>query len=88
MQLLADDVVIIAAGQLIRQGPVDEVLGSMAAAAQVRVRTPQPDELTAALAGVNAGGHPAAGRRAAGHRRGRRRRSGTPPSPPASSCTS
>ena len=41
MQLLADDVVIIAAGQLIRQGPVDEVLGSMAGMAQVRVRTPQ-----------------------------------------------
>ena len=29
MQQLADDVVIIAAGKLIRQGPVDEVLGSM-----------------------------------------------------------
>jgi ABC-2 type transport system ATP-binding protein len=49
MQQLADDVVIIAAGKLIRQGPVDEVLGSMTGAVQVRVRTPQPDQLTAAL---------------------------------------
>ena len=49
MQQLADDVVIIAAGQLIRQGPVDEVLGSMTGLSQVRVRTPQPAELAAAL---------------------------------------
>ncbi|GAA3340148.1 ATP-binding cassette domain-containing protein [Amorphoplanes nipponensis] len=49
MQQLADDVVIIAAGRLIRQGPVDEVLGSMAGTAHVRVRTPQVAELTAAL---------------------------------------
>ncbi|MEH0846202.1 ABC transporter ATP-binding protein [Micromonospora sp. CPCC 205711] len=49
MQLLADDVVIIAAGQLVRQGPVDQVIGSMASGAQVRVRTPQAEELTAAL---------------------------------------
>ena len=53
MQLLADDVVILAAGRLIRQGPVDEVLGSMGAG-QVRVRTPQPDQLTAALDPLNA----------------------------------
>ena len=43
MQQLADDVVIVAAGQLIRQGPVDEVLGSMAGRRQVRVRTPQAE---------------------------------------------
>ncbi|MET8264244.1 ABC transporter ATP-binding protein [Micromonospora arida] len=49
MQLLADDVVIIAAGQLVRQGPVDQVLGSMAQGARVRVRTPQAEVLTAAL---------------------------------------
>jgi ABC-2 type transport system ATP-binding protein len=42
MQQLADDVVIVAAGRLIRQGPVEEVLGSMGAAVQVRVRTPEP----------------------------------------------
>ncbi|MBX7265398.1 ATP-binding cassette domain-containing protein [Micromonospora sp. Llam7] len=51
MQLLADDVVIIAAGQLVRQGPVDQVIGSMAQGVRVRVRTPQADALTAALAG-------------------------------------
>jgi ABC-2 type transport system ATP-binding protein len=50
MQQLADDVVIIAAGRLIRQGPVDEVLGSMAGVSQVRVRTPQAAQLAAALA--------------------------------------
>ncbi|GIE93991.1 ABC transporter ATP-binding protein [Paractinoplanes rishiriensis] len=53
MQLLADDVVILAAGKLIQQGTVDDVLGSMNAA-QVRVRTPQPAELTAALDKLNA----------------------------------
>ncbi|MFG2101897.1 ABC transporter ATP-binding protein [Micromonospora echinaurantiaca] len=49
MQLLADDVVIIAAGQLVRQGPVDQVIGSMAQGIRVRVRTPQAEALTAAL---------------------------------------
>ena len=54
MQQLADDVVILAAGRLVRQGPVNEVLGSMAGLAQTRVRTPQADELTAALTKVEA----------------------------------
>ncbi len=54
MQQLADDVVIIAAGRLIRQGPVGEVLGSMAGATHVRVRTPQAEALTAALSAHNA----------------------------------
>nr|BFE68113.1 hypothetical protein GCM10020092_014140 [Actinoplanes digitatis] len=54
MQQLADDVVIIAAGKLIRQGPVGEVLGSMAGGSQVRVRTPQPAVLAAALAAEQA----------------------------------
>ena len=49
MQLLADDVVIIAAGKLIRQGTVSEVLGSMTTTAHVRVRTPQGDALGEAL---------------------------------------
>ncbi|MFY1596245.1 ABC transporter ATP-binding protein [Micromonospora sp. WMMD737] len=49
MQLLADDVVIIAAGQLVRQGTVEQVIGSMAQGVRVRVRTPQADALTAAL---------------------------------------
>ena len=50
MQLLADDVVIIAAGRLVRQGPVAEVLGSMTQGPRIRVRTPQVEELTKALA--------------------------------------
>ncbi|MFE9688239.1 ABC transporter ATP-binding protein [Micromonospora sp. NPDC005806] len=61
MQLLADDVVIIAAGKLVRQGPVDQVIGSMTHGTRVRVRTPQAEELTAALreqsATVDADGH-------------------------------
>ncbi|GID25484.1 ABC transporter ATP-binding protein [Paractinoplanes brasiliensis] len=59
MQLLADDVVIVAAGKLIRQGPVDEVLGDMAGGTQVRVRTPQAEQLTAALSELNATVNPA-----------------------------
>jgi ABC-2 type transport system ATP-binding protein len=51
IQLLADDVVIIAAGQLIRQGTMAEVLASMSDAQQVRVRTPQADALATAIAG-------------------------------------
>ncbi|WFF06899.1 ABC transporter ATP-binding protein [Micromonospora sp. WMMD1076] len=49
MQLLADDVVIIAAGKLVRQGPVDQVMASMTHDVRVRVRTPQADDLAAAL---------------------------------------
>ncbi|MEU4568091.1 ABC transporter ATP-binding protein [Micromonospora sp. NPDC023956] len=54
MQLLADDVVIIAAGRLVRQGPVQEVLGSMTQGARVRVRTPQAEALVTALAALSA----------------------------------
>ncbi|GGQ39437.1 ABC transporter ATP-binding protein [Couchioplanes azureus] len=54
MQQLADDVVIIAAGRLVRQGPVDEVLGSMAGLTQVRVRTPRAADLAAALSAQQA----------------------------------
>jgi ABC-2 type transport system ATP-binding protein len=53
MQLLADDVVIIAAGKLIRQGPVAEVMGSMTHGAQIRVRTPDAEKLTTALGQQN-----------------------------------
>jgi ABC-2 type transport system ATP-binding protein len=53
MQQLADDVVIVAAGKLVRQGPVDEVLGSMGAA-RVQARTPEPEKLTAALSEIGA----------------------------------
>ncbi|SIR63544.1 ABC transporter ATP-binding protein [Micromonospora avicenniae] len=54
MQLLADDVVIIAAGHLVRQGPVDQVIGSMTQGVRVRVRTPQAEALVAALKSQNA----------------------------------
>jgi ABC-2 type transport system ATP-binding protein len=51
MELMADDVVIIAAGRLVRQGPVAEVLAGVTGAPRVRVRTPRPDDLVAALGG-------------------------------------
>src|SRR5688500_974869 len=49
MELLADDLVIIAAGKLVTQGPVEKIVGGMSTVAQVRVRTPKPDELLAEL---------------------------------------
>jgi ABC-2 type transport system ATP-binding protein len=51
VQQLADDVVIIAAGRLVRQGAVAELTGQLAAN-RVRVRTPHPDRLLAALNGA------------------------------------
>ncbi|MBV1855155.1 ABC transporter ATP-binding protein [Catellatospora tritici] len=48
MELLADDVVIIAAGKLVRQGPMAEVIDS-AGGAQMLVRTPRPEALIAEL---------------------------------------
>jgi ABC-2 type transport system ATP-binding protein len=45
MQALADDVVIVAAGQLVRQGTVADVTG----AGLVRATTPEPDKLATAL---------------------------------------
>lgn len=54
MQLLADDLVIIAAGKLVRQGTVNQVMDSMAHSAEVRVRTPQVEELTTALTALKA----------------------------------
>jgi ABC-2 type transport system ATP-binding protein len=52
MEQLADDVIIIAAGKLIAQGKVDEILNQTTTAAVVRVRTPQADALTAELSRV------------------------------------
>jgi len=49
MELLADDIIIIAAGQLVRQGTVTEVVDSMAHQGTVRVRTPNPEALTTAV---------------------------------------
>jgi ABC-2 type transport system ATP-binding protein len=49
MELLADDVVIIAAGRLVRQGTVEDVIGTMSTDARVRVRTPGAEALTTEL---------------------------------------
>jgi len=49
MELMADDIVIIAAGKLIKQGPVGTVVDSMAHSTRVKVRTPEPDKLIAEL---------------------------------------
>lgn len=48
MEILADDLVIIANGKLVRQGAVADIIDSVGAA-QLRVRTPKPDELITAL---------------------------------------
>ena len=50
MQQLADDVVIVAAGRLILNGSIDEVLASAGSDSRIRVRTPQAAGLRAALA--------------------------------------
>jgi ABC-2 type transport system ATP-binding protein len=52
MELLADNLVIIAAGQLVAEGPVEQIVGSMATTSRVRVRTPNIAELTAAVEGI------------------------------------
>jgi ABC-2 type transport system ATP-binding protein len=48
MEILADDVVIIAAGKLVKKGTVSEIIDSVGASL-MRVRTPRPDALTKAL---------------------------------------
>jgi ABC-2 type transport system ATP-binding protein len=53
MQLLADDVVIIAAGRLVTMGPMEQIVDGAAQGTQVRVRTPEPDKLVTEL-GVDA----------------------------------
>jgi ABC-2 type transport system ATP-binding protein len=55
MQALADDVVIVAAGRLVRQGTVAQVLASIGGANRVKVSTPEPEKLAAAL--LDAGAH-------------------------------
>jgi ABC-2 type transport system ATP-binding protein len=52
VEVLADDVIIVAQGRLVRQGTVDQVTGSMAHQQRVRVRTPQLDALRGALDGA------------------------------------
>jgi ABC-2 type transport system ATP-binding protein len=49
MQVLADDVVIIAGGRLVTQGPMEQIMQAAPQDAQVRVRTPEPDKLISEL---------------------------------------
>jgi ABC-2 type transport system ATP-binding protein len=49
-QLLADDVVIVAGGRSVAQGPVDKVIDSLAGDARLRVRATDTPALAAALA--------------------------------------
>ena len=49
MELLADDVLIIAAGKLVTHGTVESVVNGMSHAERVRVRTPDAEKLVAAL---------------------------------------
>jgi ABC-2 type transport system ATP-binding protein len=49
MELLADDLVIIANGKLVKQGSVEHIVGGMAQSERVRVRTPDADKLVQAL---------------------------------------
>jgi ABC-2 type transport system ATP-binding protein len=51
MEILADDIVIIAAGRLVVQGSVAEVIDSTAGA-RMLVRTPKPEALIAELGGA------------------------------------
>jgi ABC-2 type transport system ATP-binding protein len=51
MQMLADDLVIIAAGKLVAAGTVASIVDSMAGINRTLVRTDDLDKLTAALAG-------------------------------------
>ena len=49
MEQLADDVIIIAAGRLMAQGTVEDVVGGMSQPGPVRVRTPHIDQLAIEL---------------------------------------
>ncbi|WP_425565600.1 ABC transporter ATP-binding protein [Pilimelia columellifera] len=54
MQLMADDVVIVAGGRTVRQGSVADVLASVTTSTVVHVRTPDADRLHRALADAGA----------------------------------
>jgi ABC-type multidrug transport system, ATPase component len=49
MQQLADDVIIIAAGRMVAQGSVADIIASIAEPGAVRVRTPHVDQLAVEL---------------------------------------
>jgi ABC-2 type transport system ATP-binding protein len=54
MQALADDVVIVAAGRLVRQGPIREVVSSLAGADRVEVISTDAGALAAVLRSTGA----------------------------------
>jgi ABC-2 type transport system ATP-binding protein len=54
MQALADEVVIVAAGRLARQGSIDDIIAPLSIGAPVQVSTPQPERLAAALRSAGA----------------------------------
>ena len=58
MEQLADDVIIIAKGRMIAQGPIKSIVEQAAYANHVRVRTPHVEELTAELLKIGAAIHP------------------------------
>ena len=49
IQTMADDIIVIAGGRLVAAGSVDAVAQSLHRTGRVRVRTPEPDRLVAAL---------------------------------------
>ena len=49
MEILADDVVIIANGRLVRQGTMSEIVASIGTGSRVRVRTPNAEALISAV---------------------------------------
>ena len=54
MEQLADDVIIIAAGKMVAQGTVGQIIDGMAHAGTIRVRSPQADQLATELQRVGA----------------------------------
>ncbi len=66
MELLADDVVIVAAGKLVRQGTVEQIIKSSQTGVVVQVRTPNADALRGAV--IERGGQIVAGHRRPAHR--------------------
>jgi ABC-2 type transport system ATP-binding protein len=54
MEQLADDVIIIAAGKMVAQGTVGQIIDGMAHAGAIRVRSPQADQLATELQRVGA----------------------------------
>jgi len=49
MQTLADDVVIVAAGRLLRQGPVEQVISDVGGQRRVEALSPEPEKLADVL---------------------------------------